>query len=137
LSLFFVSCAMPDFVPSWSDLASHLFAPQEGFKDVAINGLVKALIVAAIATEACELGAAIKKDYKAGTKRNTAHTVAELVGTWGALMPAARLGTSLGSRVSESSSYIGCIVGGIAGMFAGKLLAKTIIPAPVKKIKKE
>ncbi|GMS78628.1 hypothetical protein PENTCL1PPCAC_803, partial [Pristionchus entomophagus] len=85
------------------------------FKPTAYNGWLSGLgtacVVVSVAVDAIEIGTAIKKDHENGTKHNTVHAAVGVAGSWALVIPCARYGASLGSRVSDEGALVGAILG--------------------------
>ncbi|GMR57662.1 hypothetical protein PMAYCL1PPCAC_27857, partial [Pristionchus mayeri] len=77
----------------WGCATSSIFAPQFVTSSLG-RGYWRALIALTATTDAYDVCVALKKDYDAGTTHHSVHEIAEVVGNWLFLMPAAEFGAS-------------------------------------------
>ncbi|GMT09308.1 hypothetical protein PFISCL1PPCAC_605, partial [Pristionchus fissidentatus] len=95
----------------------------------AVNGLGKACLVGAAGLDAWTVGSAAKKDYDAGTYRDTAHATASVAGKWIGASAGAAAGSAALSVVPGVGTLVGGAVGGACGAACGAWTGKTAVDA--------
>ncbi|KAF8386752.1 hypothetical protein PRIPAC_75894 [Pristionchus pacificus] len=96
---------------------------------IASVGLLEICVMAALAKDAYEIGGAIKQDFKAGTRHETVHTAAAVMGSWAGIMSGTMCGVVIGRRMPDVGGLLGGLGGCIAGAYSGRFIARKVARA--------